>query len=66
MFDVFDNGVLCVIVCKFVINNRPLKHHHNELYSIISNIEMFRNVFHLLDVSFILKIISRSRLQFFV
>ena len=47
----YEIYILGIFVYKFcVVRKKPLKHHHNELYSNISKILMFRNKFQKLDV----------------
>ena len=46
IFDDLENQICSAIRYMFiVVKRRPLKHHHNELYSKIQKAEIVRNVF---------------------
>ena len=50
---IFENCVSVMLYKFLVVTKRPSNHHHNEMNSSISNIEMFRNAVHILDVELI-------------
>ena len=44
------------LLTSCVIKRRPLKHHHNELYSLIPKIEIVRNGVHVLSKEYLFSI----------